>query len=290
MEKKKPQNKRSWFSILMIIVLFGSGIGIMLYPTLSDLYVNYQLKQQVSEYNRTLEGAIEDYSERWQKIDAFNRDLTQKAQPLSVTPEEDQFARTLLNPFGTGMIASIEIPRISIDIPIFYGTNEKQLQAGSGYWPGSSLPAGGPSTHTVLTAHTGLVRAKLFTDIDKLENGDVFRIQVLDRTLSYEVDSSKIVNPNEMQDLRIVPGEDLVTLYTCYPYGVNSHRLLVRGHRIPNEEAEVAPVKKAEYWLRQYWIVVVCLALLALLLLIWGICKVCKRKKRSKELKKNNGE
>lgn len=136
------------------------------------------------------------------------------------------------------MMGSIEIPKIDVNLPIYQGTEEQQLQSGCGWWPGTSLPTGGSGTHCVITAHTGLTKAKLFTDLDRLETGDRFTLHILDRDMNYEVDQILVTEPEELAPLRIVPGEDLVSLYTCTPYGVNSHRLLVRGHRVEAEEAD----------------------------------------------------
>lgn len=136
------------------------------------------------------------------------------------------------------MMGSIEIPKIDVNLPIYQGTEEQQLQSGCGWWPGTSLPTGGSGTHCVITAHTGLTKAKLFTDLDRLETGDRFTLHILDRDMNYEVDQILVTEPEELAPLRIVPGEDLVSLYTCTPYGVNSHRLLVRGHRVEAEEVD----------------------------------------------------
>ena len=143
------------------------------------------------------------------------------------------------------MMGYIDIPKISVHLPIYQDTEESALQAGAGFWLGTSLPTGGPSTHCVLTAHNGLVRAKMFTDLDQLEIGDTFSLTILDRVLTYEVDQILVTEPEDISPLQIVEGEDYVTLYTCTPYGVNTHRLLVRGHRIPTPEDEetVDPVQ-----------------------------------------------
>lgn len=275
---RKKKSRISQFNNILIGLLLSAGIGIMAYPSISDMIVNYQLKQEMAQYNTALEGYEENYDDMWAPAEEYNRWLVTKDQPLTVTPEENEYVRTLLNPLGTGMIGSIEIPKIGVNIPFFYGTDEQQLQSGAGYWMGSSLPTGGESTHTVLTAHTGLVRAKLFTDIDKLENGDTFTIRVLDRILTYEVDNRQIVDPDVVEPMYIVPGEDLVTLYTCYPYGVNSHRLLVRAHRIPNEESVPSQEEQIRKWLEEWWPWMVG-GLIASLLLFWNWKKRRSRRK-----------
>lgn len=281
--KKKKKGKRSRLNWVISVLLLTAGVGVIAYPTLSDMYINYKLRQEISEYNNALDGVIEDYSPYWEKIDQYNEYLVTKDQPLTVTPEENEYASNLLNPLKTGMMGSVEIPRIGVNIPIFYGTNEEELQAGAGFWPGSSIPAGGASTHTVLTAHTGLVRAKLFTDIDKLENGDLIYIKALDRLLTYEVDQQQIIEPNNMEPLMIQPGMDLVTLYTCYPYGVNSHRLLVRGHRIPNEEKPVSDIEKMEELIEENPYLLIIPAVLLPVLIWWMIRRNLKRKAKKKD-------
>lgn len=233
-QKKKKKKKR--FNLIFALLIMLSGVGVIAYPTISDWVVNYQLSQNIDQYNVALEGVEENFDEYWRLAEEYNRYLAGRDLQLTISPEEREYVETLLNPMGTGMIGTIVIPKIGVNIPIYYGTDEKQLQSGAGFWMGSSLPTGGPDTHTVLTAHTGLVRAKLFTDLDQLTTGDQFYIKVLDRVLAYEVDQRQIVDPDNLEPMYIQPGEDLVTLYTCYPYGVNTHRLLVRGHRIPYEE------------------------------------------------------
>lgn len=277
---RKKKKKQSRFSLIFALLIMLGGVGLIAYPTISDLVVNYQLSQNLDKYNMALEGVEKNFDEEWCLAEEYNRYLAEKDLQLTCSPEEREYVETLLNPLGTGMIGSIEIPKIGVNIPIYYGTDEKQLQAGAGFWLGSSLPTGGPDTHTVLTAHTGLVRAKLFTDIDKLENGDQFFIKVLDRVLAYEVDQRLIVDPDEMEPMYIQPQQDLVTLYTCYPYGVNTQRLLVRGHRIPYEdqledqENLVEKLLKSGYgWLLG----------LALLLSVWWWLHRRRKKRQKKE-------
>lgn len=278
---QKKKKKKSRFSLIFALLIMLAGVGLIAYPTVSDMVVNYQLSRNIDQYNVALEGVEENFDEEWERAEEYNRYLAGRDLPLTISPEEKEYVETLLNPLGTGMIGSIEIPKIGVNIPIYYGTEEKQLQSGAGFWMGSSLPTGGPDTHTVLTAHTGLVRAKLFTDLDQLAEGDQFFIKVLDRVLAYEVDQRLIVDPDVMEPMYIQPGEDLVTLYTCYPYGVNTHRLLVRGHRIPYEEEMEDQgglieqiVKNGYSWL---------LAIPLLLLLWWMFHRRRKKKRASKD-------
>lgn len=234
---KKPR-----LSTVLVGVLFLVGAGVMLYPTMSDLYVRRQLQKELAQYNQVTQGEEADYSELWAEAEDYNRRLAEKDNQFAVSEEEMEEISGLLNPLGTGMMGHIDIEKISVHLPVYQGTEESALQAGAGWWIGTSMPTGGPGTHCVLTAHTGLVRAKMFTDLDQMEEGDTFSLTVLDRVLIYEVDQILITEPEEIEPLLIVDGEDYCTLYTCYPYGVNTERLLVRGHRIPTPETEKTAV------------------------------------------------
>ena len=234
---KKPR-----LSTVLVGVLFLVGAGVMLCPTMSDLYVRRQLQKELAQYNQVTQGEEADYSELWAAAEDYNRRLAEKDNQFAVSEEEMEEISGLLNPLGTGMMGHIDIEKISVHLPVYQGTEESALQAGAGWWIGTSMPTGGPGTHCVLTAHTGLVRAKMFTDLDQMEEGDTFSLTVLDRVLIYEVDQILITEPEEIEPLLIVDGEDYCTLYTCYPYGVNTERLLVRGHRIPTPETEKTAV------------------------------------------------
>ena len=233
--KKKPR-----ITTILIILLFLVGLGVLFYPTASDLYYRWQAKQEIEAYNEAAgqiaEASGKDYSELWEAAEAYNRQLAQRGNAMmDVSEEEEGEIFNLLNPLGTGMMGSIEIPAIQVNIPIFQGTGEKALQSGAGFWLGTSLPTGGPSTHCVITAHNGLVKAKMFTDLDKLQIGDEFTLHILDRDLTYQVDQTLVTEPEDTSQLQIVEGKDYVTLYTCTPYGVNTHRLLVRGVRVKGD-------------------------------------------------------
>lgn len=233
--KKKPR-----ITTILIILLFLVGLGVLFYPTASDLYYRWQAKQEIEAYNEAAgqiaETSGKDYSELWEAAEAYNRQLAQRGNAMmDVSEEEEAEIFNLLNPLGTGMMGSIEIPAIQVNIPIFQGTGEKALQSGAGFWLGTSLPTGGPSTHCVLTAHNGLVKAKMFTDLDKLQMGDQFTLHILDRDLTYQVDQILVTEPEDTSALQIVEGKDYATLYTCTPYGINTHRLLVRGVRVEGD-------------------------------------------------------
>ena len=178
----------------------------------------------------------DNYEQLWADAQAYNQSLIDKADRYDMTDEERTKYESLLNVSGNGIIGYIEIPSINCSLPIYHGTDEAILQIAVGHIEGTSLPVGGSGTHCVLSGHRGLPSARLFTDLDKMVIGDTFLMRVLDETLTYEVDQIRIVLPYEMDDLEIEEGKDYCTLVTCTPYGINSHRLLVRGHRIENQE------------------------------------------------------
>lgn len=270
MKKNRMRASTILFALLLLV-----GLGVLLYPTASGWYMRWQISKELSEYNRVAQADQADYSTLWEAAETYNRSLMDKPSQFWTDAEEQAYVATLLNPLGTGMMGRIEIPKIDVDLPVFQGTEEQQLQSGAGYWFGSSLPTGGESTHCVITAHTGLVKAKLFTDLDRLEEGDHFFLHVLDRDMAYEVDQILITEPEDMEALYIIEGEDYVTLYTCYPYGVNTQRLLVRGHRIELAPEEVETAEDAER-VFPYWIV----ALFGAFLLAVFIAYRMKRSKR----------
>ncbi len=275
---KKPR-----LSTVLVGVLFLVGAGVMLYPTMSDLYVRRQLQKELAQYNQVTQGEEADYSELWAAAEDYNRRLAEKDNQFAVSEEEMEEISGLLNPLGTGMMGHIDIEKISVHLPVYQGTEESALQAGAGWWIGTSMPTGGPGTHCVLTAHTGLVRAKMFTDLDQMEEGDTFSLTVLDRVLTYEVDQILITEPEEIEPLLIVDGEDYCTLYTCYPYGVNTERLLVRGHRIPTPETEKTAVSVLTEESSRPWLAAAAAAALAAGIAVAMVIKKRKRKETKPE-------
>lgn len=275
---KKPR-----LSTVLVGVLFLVGAGVMLYPTMSDLYVRRQLQKELAQYNQVTQGEEADYSELWAAAEDYNRRLAEKDNQFAVSEEEMEEISGLLNPLGTGMMGHIDIEKISVHLPVYQGTEESALQAGAGWWIGTSMPTGGPGTHCVLTAHTGLVRAKMFTDLDQMEEGDTFSLTVLDRVLTYEVDQILITEPEEIEPLLIVNGEDYCTLYTCYPYGVNTERLLVRGHRIPTPETEKTAVSVLTEESSRPWLAAAAAAALAAGIAVAMVIKKRKRKETKPE-------
>ena len=234
---------------IVIILIFLAGLSLLLYPFISNEWNTYRQKQLISSYESVITdkeqaGAI-DYKAEMEAAVAYNDELVPSILPDSfavaeAAEEVDPEYMAALNIAGDGIMGVIEIPKIDISLPIYHTTTEEVLEKAAGHLEGSSLPVGGESTHAVITAHRGLPSAALFTDLDRLEEGDHFLLHVLDETLCYEVDQILTVEPDETDALAVEEGEDLVTLITCTPYGVNTHRLMVRGHRVPYVPEEVA--------------------------------------------------
>lgn len=225
--KKKRSN-------YLLLVGFLIGLGFLLYPTASDYYNSLHQSRAVADYSAQVSNLKEDeYQELLQQANIYNQKLAQRSTMSFVLSEqENEEYQALLN--VTQVMSYIEIPSIRCVLPVYHGTSDAVLEAGVGHIAGSSLPVGGESTHCVLSGHRGLPSAKLFSDLDKLIEGDIFVLKTLNETLTYEVDQIRIVEPEDVSELGIVPGKDYCTLVTCTPYGINTHRLLVRGHRIAN--------------------------------------------------------
>lgn len=242
--KKKAGN-------LVICIIFLAGLSLLLYPFVANQWNNYRQKQLISGYEQVVseKEAAEgiDYDAERKKAEDYNEALLPCVLPDSFALAEssgvDPVYMNTLNIAGDEMMGSVEIPKINIKIPIYHTTEEEVLNKGTGHLEGSSLPVGGANTHAVISAHRGLPSASLFTDLDQMKVGDHFLIHVLDETLCYEVDKISVVKPEDTSALAVEDGQDLVTLLTCTPYGVNTERLLVRGHRVPYVEEEVKEEK-----------------------------------------------
>lgn len=221
-------------STIILVLVFFVGLSVLLYPAISN-YVNSKTQTKaIANYDKLLEEMDEENSEKLlEEARAYNLRLRETTRGF-YNPEAVGGYSELLDIGGTGIMGYISIDKIKVELPIYHGTEEGVLQVAAGHLEGSSLPVGGESTHAVLSAHRGLPRAKLFTDLDQMEVGDTFTITVLNSLITYEVDQIRIVEPNEVEELQIAEGEDYCTLMTCTPYGINSHRLLVRGHRCEN--------------------------------------------------------
>lgn len=226
--------------VLMLLV----GLSLLLYPSISDYWNTFHQSKAIANYAEQVVSLDESqYHEIWSKATEYNKSLSEHESNYTLNEEQKKQYEELLNISGTGIMGYVEIPKIQCSLPIYHGTDDSVLQITVGHLEWTSLPVGGESSHCVLSGHRGLTSAKLFTNLDKLAVGDVFMLRVLNEVLTYEVDQILIVEPQETDALQIVEGEDYCTLVTCTPYGINSHRLLVRGHRIENiEEAKTVHV------------------------------------------------
>lgn len=241
--------KKRIIATILIILLFLAGLGIVLYPYVSE-YVNAKhASHVVVNYDDAVkEITPEDFSQYFEVAEEYNERLRQNPNPFSEDNRTEGY-ETALNVDGSGMMGYLEIPKISVKLPFYHGTSGAVLNEAVGHLEGSSLPVGGEGTHVVLSAHRGLPSAKLFTDLPELGEGDIFILNVLDRKMTYQVDQILTVLPTELEALEVEDGQDYVTLMTCTPYGINTHRLLVRGHRIenlPEEEVKSIPVVHVE--------------------------------------------
>ena len=232
--------KKRDFSTVILILVFLVGLSLLLYPSVSDYWNSFHQSRAIAAYAEQVANIDNDiYAQLWEEARAYNQTLVGKQNRFQITEEEQETYESLLNVGGNGIIGYIEIAKIGCSLPIYHGTDEGVLQIAVGHIEGTSLPTGGESNHCVVSGHRGLPSARLFTDLDKLIPGDTFVLRVLDETLTYEVDQILIVEPYELDALQIEEGKDYCTLVTCTPYGINTHRLLVRGHRVANAEEAV---------------------------------------------------
>ena len=238
--KKKKDN---YITLLLFLILLA-GLSLLLYPSVSNYWNSLHQTRAIATYAEEVANLNQDqYDEIWAAAESYNASLTNRVNAYQLSDAQKEEYQQLLNVSGIGVMGYIEIPSIDCSLPIYHGTEESVLQTAVGHLEWSSLPVGGESTHCVLSGHRGLPSARLFTNLDKLREGDTFLLRVLDETLTYEVDQILIVEPQDTAALEIVEGQDYCTLVTCTPYGINTHRLLVRGHRIDNiEEAKIVRV------------------------------------------------
>lgn len=258
--------KRRYLQIILAAVLFLLALGLTLYPVISNWYNQRHQSQIQTAYREVLEQTDTAELERIrEQAAAYNAAITPGAaeeayMQESIIAASENYVNQL-NVGGSGIMGYIEIPKIHVDLPIYHGTGSDSLDRGTGHLLGSSLPVGGEGTHTIITGHSGMASQKMFTDLEQLQEGDVFFLHVLDETLAYEVKAVHTVLPHDTTYLGIVPGQDLCTLVTCTPTGINTHRLLVQGSRVPYEEA--AEVQETvsfhedvstSHWEDQYWL------------------------------------
>jgi sortase A len=268
------------FLALMIFV----GLCVMFYPVVSDMWNTYRNNLLISDYKKDVNDLSKKKADKiWSDAITYNKNHRQNFIKEDVFTNLRKRSKSqydsYLNISSNGIMGTIVIPKINVEIPIYHGTGEKELQTGVGHMEGTSLPVGGTSSHCVLSAHRGLPSAKLFTDLDKMKEGDMFFLHVLDKTLAYKVDAIFTVKPDETQNLSLVKGKDYVTLLTCTPYGVNTHRLLVRGIRTPYNKTQDQNVSI----LKDYRVWILIATIIVLIIVNAFIIIKNKRKKHSKK-------
>ncbi len=280
-------------AVIIFIVLIAIGIGIISYPLVSNFLMSLNSDSEVQTYLSAASNLdSKEYDKQLARAEEYNDSLKGNyniGDPFGKEVEADDEYYDLLNIDGTSVMACIEIPALNIKYPIYHGTSDEVLSKGIGHLRNTSLPIGGQGTHTVLTGHTGLPNAKLFTDIDKLEKGDVFYIYVMNQTLAYSVDQIKIVEPSDTSDLKIDDENDYVTLVTCTPYGLNTHRLLVRGTRITyvesEKEAQSSHIEKSTYSEKYILAIIIGCSVMAGILFIYVLIKIvlriCRKRKNN---------
>lgn len=283
-KKNKSKRKRFLSSLInvVLILIFLTGVGLLAYPSFSDWWNSFHQTRAVASYIETVaDMSAEENEKLWDAAAAYNEELAKTGVKFNLSEEELAEYNSLLNITGTGIMGYIDIPKIKIKLPIYHGVDDAVLQIAIGHLTGTSLPVGGQTAHCVVSGHRGLPSARLFTDIDRLTERDTFTITVLDKTMTYEVDQIRIVLPNELQDLQMVEGKDYVTLVTCTPYGINTHRLLVRAHRIANLADDVrisADALKVDPLI----VAPIIAASILAVLLVWLILNTHSRKKKEK--------
>lgn len=280
---KPKKARKNWIFTLLLLLIFLAGLSLLLYPTISDYWNSFHQSRAIASYVDTVAELDDDaYQEIWEQAQAYNAALPRDDTRFVPGEEEIAYYDTLLNVSGNGIMGYLEIPSIEVTLPVYHGTDEEVLQVAVGHIEGSSLPVGGPDTHSVVSGHRGLPSATLLTDLDQLEIGDVFMLHVLDETLTYEVDQIHIVEPDDVSYLAIEEGEDLCTLVTCTPYGINTHRLLVRGHRIETQAEAVSISVSADAIQISPMIIAAALAVPVLLILLLWVLFSSSRKGKSK--------
>ena len=228
------KNNRSTILLILILLI---GLSLMLYPSFADWWNSFHSSRSIASYVEQVANIDEaQYEELWDAAWDYNQSLLHRPNDFLLSDEQQEIYKSLLDFGGNGIMGYIEIPMIDVMLPIYHGTKESVLQIAVGHLDWTSLPVGGAGSHCVVSGHRGLPSARLFTDLDKLKVGDVFMLHVLNEILTYEIDQILIVEPQDTDPLLIEPGKDLCTMITCTPYGINSHRMLVRGHRIESQE------------------------------------------------------
>lgn len=273
---KKKSSAASTIGLVLVLVV---GFSLLLYPTVSDWWNSMHQSRAVASYTQKVSELDKvDYQNVWQAARDYNQTLNQKPNRFFMTDEDRVLYESVLNVAGNGVMGTIEIKKLNVNLPIYHGTNEAVLQVAIGHVEGSSLPTGDVGTHCVLSGHRGLPSAKLFTELDKMQVGDTFLLRVLDEVLTYEVDQILTVLPEEVEALAIDPLQDYCTLVTCTPYGINTHRMLVRGHRVETVVEKAPVIIRSDASVIDPWMVVPFLCVPGLLVLL--VMALFPRKKR----------
>ncbi|MGN1457742.1 MAG: class C sortase [Acutalibacteraceae bacterium] len=287
---KRKGFKDRLITVLLILGLLA-GLSIMLYPTISEYYNSFHQSKAIADYSDSVaQMTIDQYEKILDSAKKYNENIKRWSAPYIMTEKEMENYNKQLNISHDGIMGYVEIPSIDCSLPLYHGTEEAVLQIGLGHLEWSSLPVGGKSTHCVISGHRGLPSATLFTNLDKVKMGDIFMIRVLDEVFTYEVDQILTVDPNETNSLRITEGEDYCTLVTCTPYGINTERIFVRGHRIPNQKSADTVIVTPDGVRFEPFIVSVCVAapLLFVLLIIFLLSSPPKEKSKAKKKSKPN--
>lgn len=277
------KKKKGKLTTLFLFLILLTGLSLLLYPSLSDYWNSFHQTQAIASYAQEVAHLDNNqYEQLWQAARAYNASLKERGSTYVLTEEQKAQYDSLLNLSGSGVMGYIEIPSIGCSLPVYHGTDEAVLQIAVGHLEWTSLPTGGESTHCVVSGHRGLPSAKLFTNLDKLREGDLFMLRVLDEVLTYEVDQILIVEPSDVSALKIVEGEDYCTLVTCTPYGVNTHRLLVRGHRTESlKEAKTVRITADAIQIEPLLVApIVAIPMLLLLLILLMLPRQTKQHKR----------
>ncbi|MCD8217181.1 MAG: class C sortase [Clostridiales bacterium] len=285
-EKRPEGKKKGRLGVVALALILIAGMMVLLYPTVSNWWNKRVQSRAVADYDAAVADLSEaEYAACIAAAEAYNAEIAALGSAATIAAPElvDEDYWDLLDVTGTGIMGYVTIDKINVQLPIYHGTSQSVLSAGAGHLEGSSLPIGGESTHSVISAHRGLPSAMLFTNLDQLEVGDTFVITVLDQVYTYEVDKISIVLPSEVENLYIEEGEDYCTLMTCTPYGINSHRLLVRGVRIDNADANLLHVTAEAYQVDTIIVASAAAVPLLLVLFIWLIVKARRRKKEASQ-------
>ena len=273
---KKKSSAASTIGLVLVLVV---GFSLLLYPTVSDWWNSMHQSRAVASYTQKVSELDKvDYQNVWQAARDYNQTLNQKPNRFFMTDEDRVLYESVLNVAGNGVMGTIEIKKLNVNLPVYHGTNEAVLQVAIGHVEGSSLPTGDVGTHCVLSGHRGLPSAKLFTELDKMQVGDTFLLRVLDEVFTYEVDQILTVLPEEVEALAIDPLQDYCTLVTCTPYGINTHRMLVRGHRVETVVEKAPVIIRSDASVIDPWMVVPFLCVPGLLVLL--VMALFPRKKR----------